>query len=148
MLPHVSGYRIPVPWTWAAVSGCVGENCWMDVVISSKGTGRFGITPFWPTQQLSMATFEKLVAKNYEPDWKPTSSPASRFDLKFRDQSLTCWKYPSQDDLYDRQLIGLPADVTAWSALCSNGSFQAYFFGREQDLSAFFGVLERVSLIN
>jgi hypothetical protein len=143
---YLPNFRIPIPWTWIALSVCVGDNCWADAVISSKGRGRFGATPFWPTAQLSVVTFGTMRGEYYNAsDWRPRGvGQVTTMALKLGDMPLTCWQYLAQMDLYDRYLIGLPAEVPAWRVVCANRVFYAHFFGRAEDLPAFYGVLQRV----
>ena len=82
-------------------------------------------------------------------DWKPTDvGQITTVDLKIGDMPLTCWQYLSRRDLYDRELIGLPAEVPAWSVTCANRAFHTDFFGRAEDLPAFYRVLQHVVPIN
>jgi hypothetical protein len=143
---YLPGYRIPIPWTWTAVPVCFGDTCWVDAVISSKGRGRFGVTPFWPTTQLSMVSFGTTKSDYAASDWKPEGvSHLTEVDLNIGNMPFRCWQYVSQNDLFNRQLIGLGADVMAWNVVCSNGTFYASFFGRAEDLPAFYNVLQRTS---
>ena len=147
---YLPKYRIPIPWAWTAVPGCFGHTCWVDAVISSKGKGRFGMTPFWPTAQLSMVTFGIPISDGYDDsDWEPRGvSQLTMVDLNMGNMPLRCWQYASQSDLFNRQLIGLAADVTAWNVSCSSRTFDAFFFGRAEDLPAFYRVLQHTSPIN
>jgi hypothetical protein len=143
---YLPNFRIPIPWTWTALSVCVGDNCWVDAVISSKGRGRIGATPFWPTAQLSMVTFGAMSSEYYDAsDWRPEGvGQVPTIVLRLGDMPLPCWQYLAQRDLYDRYLIGLPADVPAWRVVCGNRVLHAHFFGRAEDLPAFYGVLQRI----
>jgi hypothetical protein len=143
---YLPNFRIPIPWTWTALSACVGDNCWADAVISSKGRGRIGATPFWPTAQLSMVNFGIIRHEYYNPsDWEPRRvGQLTTITLKLQGMPLTCWQYLAQGELYDRYLIGLPADGPAWHAMCVNRAFYANFFGRAEDLPAFYDVLQRI----
>jgi hypothetical protein len=150
---YLPEYRIPIPWTWTAVPVCVGEKCMVDAVISSEGIGRVGVTPFWHNAQLSMVAFASVMLPDYydASDYMPRgldTSQIKRVDLKLGNAPLSCWQYLSQHDLYDRQLIGIPADVSAWHVVCANRSFWASFFGMERDLPVFYNVLEHITPSN
>jgi hypothetical protein len=144
---YLPNYRIPMPWAWTAVPVCFGDTCWVDAVISSKGRGRFGMTPFWPKAQLSMVSFGTTRSDYSDAsDWRPRGvSQLTMADLNVGNMPLKCWQYVSPNDLFDRQLVGLGADVMAWSVVCGNRTFYANFFGRAEDLPAFYSVLRHTS---
>ena len=141
---YLPKYRVPIPWAWTAVPVCFGDMCWVDAVISSNGRGRLGMTPFWPTAQLSMVSFGIPNSDGYDDsDWKPRGvSQLTMVDLNMGNMPLRCWQYTSQSDLFNRQLVGLGADVMAWSVVCHNCNFYANFFGRAEDIPAFYSVLQ------
>lgn len=146
---YLPDYRIPIPWTWTALSVCLGEECWAEAVISSKGRGQFGVTPFWPTAQLSMASFGTPYPEDFNlSHWRPRgASQMTEMELKVGASPLVCWQYLAQRDLYNRGLIGLGSDVPLWEVVCVNRTFDAKFLGRAEDLPAFFSVLRRTARV-
>jgi hypothetical protein len=168
---YLEHYRFRIPWTytvlpsegwgWDLRSVLISRRPryydGFDVIVSSSGRGRFGMTPFlmpafWNAEQpLSDIVF----ASDPNAVLRPESVKALREsgtqirEFRLGGVKLTCWQYRSP---YYRSGIW-PYNGLTWRVECTVPSgegpqdFQASFYGREEDLGIFYRIIEGVTPI-
>jgi hypothetical protein len=138
---YLRHYRVPIPWTYAVLSPPeqIPENGAVIALGSSRGAGRFGMTLFWDRDPaFSMMTFgERRVGFNGEPRSYPV-----------RAGERMCWKYASQyggswyfERAFWEIVCETPLDV-------NQQSFYAAFHGRDEDIPAFYRIIEGVTPVD
>jgi len=141
-------YRISLPWTWTVLLPLFvsEEYSYVDALISANPLGRLGVTPFWDTDtSFSVVTFGSFGHPNEHR--RDGATQVSERDFNLGVSTLACWQYLPSDKM--RFWHALPK--TYWQIDCDiSGSrfdldFWAQFSGREQDIPAFYGVLEHVT---
>jgi hypothetical protein len=163
-LPH---YNIPIPWAWTVIPGGVtvenpnpfppDKSWWVDVVISSKGLDRFGVTPIGRNEPYSGATFgtaDDLSRKALDRERESRlqgANQVSSMEIQLGTTPLTCWRYIPQNKTQGRWMFNLPLSENVWAVDCEtptrlgDHAFYASFFGREEDLRAFYTVLRKIT---
>jgi hypothetical protein len=165
---YLEHYRIRIPWTYAVYpsSGWGWDlasilkysrqayNRGTQAVVSSNRRGRFGMTPFlvlpfWNTQQkVSVIVFSS------DPNWvvpqaavDASTDPATHVRaFRLGGVELTCWQYPWP---YGSETW--PASEFTWVVNCNTPtgagrwSFHAHYYGRDEDLPAFYRLIESVT---
>jgi hypothetical protein len=155
---HLGHYRVPIPWTFAIFPwpGGPTDGGWVDVVVSSSGRGRFGMTPFlvppfWLTvQRLSLFTFgSNPDANTFNVGMKEVTGKDAPQIREFRlgDVALTCWQYRPQQRYFEYwPESGFFLNVECETpAATRQQNFYARFYGREQDLGTFYQIIKGVT---
>jgi hypothetical protein len=145
-------YRVPIPWTWMIVyryqnPGLVSS---VHTLISSDGVGRFGVTPFWRKDaSYSTASFAAYTWSSSPEDKRQTdylrrqnATDIATSEFTVGELHFACVEYMA---VYQRfpNLSGLSVQCEA-STTTGKGHFMAYFFGRREDIPAFYDVLHKV----
>jgi hypothetical protein len=168
---YLEHYRFRIPWTYtvfpsdgwgwdlASIIRLAGAAYYdgFDVVISSSGRGRFGVTPFlvppfWNRQQpISDVTFGSVPnAAVLQTEWfKERYGTATEIrGFRLGGIELTCWQYRSP---YRSE--NWPYNALVWHVYCATPvsagphSFDATFDGRDEDLGSFYQIIEGVTPI-
>jgi hypothetical protein len=153
-------YYVPIPWTFTILQWLSPTDSYssVNVIVSSSGKGRFGITPFpiGPLRQdpplLSHFDFESNSnARPFDFETAAANSDDATqvVTRQFRldDAALTCWQYRPRRP---RHALYWPASGFSWYVLCAGPAsggrqnFQAIFRGREEDLQSFYQIIEGV----
>jgi hypothetical protein len=153
---YLSNYRVPVPWTFTVLpfSQPTVYN-WINVLVSSSGSGRFGITPFavpplWMMDQpISVMTFgaepnSAAFGAAMLEQRRKEASQVQRRELRLGDGALTCWQYRAEDSHFGESRIAWAVDCETPVAVYSQ-YFYARFYGREQDLRSFYQLIESIT---
>jgi hypothetical protein len=154
---YLEDYRVPISWRLAVFPspGPLDERSWVDVVVSS-GRERFGLTPFavspfWIDQPpASLMTFGSSPDANSfdfagQAARTESSEVVSR-EFRLGESTLTCLQY-RQRIFY----LGWPGPGLLWNVDCETPptahgpSFHARFEGFEDDLRAFYQIIEGVT---
>lgn len=158
---YFTHYRVPIPWTFTVFQGGYRQpaNSWVDVIFSSSGRGRFGMTPFpmapfWhELQPISHVVFESNTNGDtfdysgmMEARRRGATDVLNR-ELRLGDVACTCWQY--RPERPHHQLFW-PDIWSVWRVDCGTlaavhrQNFYARFSGREEDLRAFYQIIEGV----
>ncbi len=158
---YFGDYRVPIPWTFAVSPGMVPGAGYggVDVIYSSSGKGRFGMThlpvvPFWlepqPVSYLALMSNSNAGSFDYagimEAPPKGATEVQTR-ELRSGNVSLTCRQYRPR---LPRHQLFWPVTWWVWSVDCwtpataPQGVFCARFSGRQEDLRAFYQMIEGV----
>jgi hypothetical protein len=159
---YLRHFRIPIPWTFTVFSplGPPAEYSWVNAVVSSGGKGRFGVTPFWDrAQAFSLMNFGSIQPNadtfefNHEMRQARRGGVTQVLSREFRlgQIPLLCWQYvsPSRKGVPLSNL--LYAKGPYWEITCETPidvhqqNFYASFDGREEDIPAFYKVIEGVT---
>jgi hypothetical protein len=160
---YLKHYRVPIPWTFTVLPslGPLREYSYVDALVSSSGKGRFGVTPFWDSEQVFSRMSFGSVGPNgaFEFDHKMMelrrdgAAQVSRRDFRLGDVAVICWQYLPQNRRGIRFWLGHSYDSRLlWEIACETPvdvhvrDFYASFYGRSEDISAFYTVLQRVTL--
>ncbi len=150
---YLKHYRIPIPSTWTVLSPPFApeEYRYARALISSGTTGRFGITPFWDKDaSFSVATFGSVGPNCVHAaldERRKHAKEVSRKEFHLGGATMACWQYLPSKEM--RFWHALPKPY--WQIDCDTGTdkferdLYADFSGREQDIPAFYRVLEHVT---
>lgn len=150
-------YRVPIPWN-VAVFSPPGAYSYVLAFASSSRKGRFGVTPFWDSKQLSSemhfgsvnpdaGTFE--FNARYTALRRTGAAQELRKEFRLGDVAFTCWQYvhpyryatrvgpSSTEPLWWNVDCGTPVDVR-------QQNLYAWFLGREEDIPSFYRIIEGV----
>jgi hypothetical protein len=121
------------------------------VIVSSSGRGRYGVTPFLVSpfiqeqERLSMISFYTFVKSDTYDYWHVEAESRGetweRRDFRLGDVTFPCWQHPAK---YRPRLW--EADCETPAAL--HEQFYAHFLGQEDDLRAFYQMIEGIRLLN
>jgi hypothetical protein len=167
---YLEHYRFRIPWTytvfpsegwgWDLRSVLISPRPryydGFDVIVSSSGRGRFGMTPFlvppfWNRQQpISDITFGSDSNGALRTEWFKAryGSPTQMRGFRLGGIELTCWQYrsPFRSESW-------PYNVLVWHVDCATPAsagpkaFEATFDGREENLESFYRIIEGVTPI-
>lgn len=151
-LPH---YRVPIPWTFSVfTSGQSTEDRYIRVIASSRGRGRFGVTPFGDSKQLSSdMVFGSIqpIDKNFDfnQNYSGMQLAGSVYELsrefRLNDVTLTCRQY--------RWRVPVGSFITEpfwWRIVCKTPvnvreqNLYAWFVGSEEDIPTFYKIIQGV----
>jgi hypothetical protein len=156
-------YRVPIPWNFMVFSSSPGlpeEYSVVNALASSSGKGRFGITPFWDQEYVPSLMVFGSVGPNGSFETNHLASESRRngaaqlskriFQLRRAD--LTCWQYLSPQSRAARFWLGHSYDDRPlWEIACEtqvdvhDRDFYALFYGRWEDIPAFYNVLQNLT---
>lgn len=148
---YLRRYVIPIPWTFTVFSPLRFTDGTPVVVIASiSGVGRFGVTPFWGDRHVFSCMAFWSSDRSYS-DF-PGRPGGFRREFQLNSTLLTCWQYtpPKRED-FQSWLFGTGPhrEVTCQTSLdLQYPAFHASFYGREDDLAAFYSVLAAVRPVN
>jgi hypothetical protein len=168
---YLAHYYVRIPWTYAVIPSegwrtnlahilipsRRAEYNWFLVVVNSSGRGRFGMTPFlvWPfwntLQPISEITFESdpNAAVLGSETVKARSESATQVrEFRLGGVELTCWQYR-----WTYRSEFWPSSGFVWKVDCATPpeagpqNFQARFYGSDEDLAAFYRIIEGVTQV-
>jgi hypothetical protein len=158
LVPH---YSLSTPLSWMVVPIGDRYHRYVRAFFSGEGAARFGTTRIWVIPSTpSDATFS-IEDPGWEEDWSLHEGDLAGIHgahLKSREfnigtMTMKCWEYRREYSDSPEVLRSMLRPRIAWEVLCAtepNGidfNLQASFFGREEDISAFYKVLESVKPI-
>jgi hypothetical protein len=154
---YLRHYSVPIPWSFMVLPrpGPLADDWGNDVLGRGSGTGRFGMTPAgllpWTNgewmgpEQLSWMSF--MNARVYSIEATVMEARSRGIDLKVLSREfklgsieVTCYQYRPY----------WPSAASVWSVLCQTSGaahqndFTAQFHGREEDLHAFYEIIEAI----
>jgi hypothetical protein len=159
---YLTHYRVSIPWTWELLSRQNNSNgySYVETTISSEGSSRFGVTPYWHKYPaLSAVRFWTFTSglspedeQSYEELRHEGATSISSVELKAGNVPLTCWQYvrPGWRGWWLNSLNG--ADL--WEVDCATplnvreANFRGFFAGRKEDIPAFYEVLAKVTSVD
>jgi hypothetical protein len=160
---YLRHYRVPIPWNFAVFSspGPPAAYSYVLAFASSSGKGRFGMTRSWDSEQVpSVMLFGSIQpdADTFEFNHRSTMSrragAAQELQRGFRlgNIAFTCWQYVHHDR-YGVRSGPSGAKPLWWNIDCETPvdvrqhNLYAWFEGREEDIPAFYKIIEGVRLI-
>ncbi len=156
-------YRVPIPWTFMVFPSSLGppeEYSVVNALASTSGKGRFGVTPFWDREYVpSLMVFGSLGPDgSFELNHRGSESlrdgapQLSKRNFQLGSVDLTCWQYLPPQRRPARFWLGHSYDNRPlWEIACEtpvdvhDRDFYALFYGRSEDIPAFYNVLQNVS---
>ncbi len=156
-------YQVPIPWNFMVFSSSPGppdQYSVVDALASSSGIGRFGITPFWDSEYVPSLMGFGSVGPNgsFEINHRGSESrrkgaaQLSKRNFQLSSVDLTCWQYLSPQSRAARFWLGHSYDDRPlWEIACEtpvdvhDHDFYALFYGRSEDIPAFYNVLQNVT---
>jgi hypothetical protein len=158
---YLGSYRVPIPWTFAVATGRMRGAGYssVGVIFSSSGRGRFGMTPlpvmpFWQeVQPVSHVAFiSNANAGDFDYSRKTEANRKGATEVlntEFRlgNVALACRQYRPESP---RHQLFWPYVWSVWSVDCWTSpaehqqGFYAHFSGRQEDLRAFYQMIEGV----
>jgi hypothetical protein len=154
LVPH---YNLSTPLSWMVIPTGGRYNRFVRTFFSGEGAARFGMTSMWLMPSTpSDATFSIGDPRVREEDWSLQESELARFhgthlaerEFKMGTITMKCWEYRHKYAYSAEVLRNMLRPVISWEVLCAtepNGvdfNLAASFFGREEDIPAFYRVLE------
>jgi hypothetical protein len=155
---YLTHYRVPIPWSTSVFAPYGPQYSYVLAISSSVGKGRFGVTPFLDSRQLTSemhfgsmspdaGTFELNL--KYARSRREGGDRQLRRDFRLGDIDFTCWQYV-HPHRYPR--VGPSAtEPLWWNIECGTPvdarqrNLYAWFFGREEDIPTFYRIIEGVS---
>jgi hypothetical protein len=156
-------YRVPIPWNFMVFSSSPGppdQYSFVDALASSSGVGRFGITPFWDREYVpSLMDFGSVgpngsfeISHRDSETRRKGAAQLSKRSFQLSSADLTCWQYLSPQSRAPRFWLGHSYDARPlWEVTCETSvdahdrDFYALFYGRAEDIPAFYNVLQNVT---
>jgi hypothetical protein len=162
---YLRHYRIPIPWTFTVFPSRLAEEyTFVNTLVPGGGNGRLGLTPFWSSRtHLSLMSFESLssdapsFAFNYDQrkSRRENATQVSYKVFQFKNVDFSCWQYiPSDRRGFSFWVTSWDLSAPVWEITCETPvdehrrNLSASFHGRQQDLSAFYNVVQGVSPID
>jgi hypothetical protein len=152
---YLRHYRIPIPWTFAVFKMIGPPSEYEYVIALSKRP--FGVTPFWGKDQVySGMSFGVRVPDPGRRDFDRETVELMRHgadqmlskEFRLADIEITCRQYVPPYRGFRAWPLGTER---SWQADCEapvdryRHSFNASFYGRQEDLPAFYKVIEGVT---
>lgn len=132
---YLTHYGIPIPWTAAIFPSPVQIP---DFVMSYIGTIRPG--QFEPTSEMRFGSCAPDPCFDDSPWTRRRATEFLSRDLRVANMSVTCWQYTFRRDEDRSPAIGR-VNCTTRSDV-SELNFYAYFYGREEDIPAFYKIVQ------
>jgi hypothetical protein len=155
-------FRVPVPWTFTVFPGRVpaAGHRRIDAIFSSTGRGRFGMTTipiapyYWhELQPISQVVFESSMNADTSEYFgmmevrRRGATDVLNKELRLGDVAFTCWQYRPEKPHHQ---LFWPDLWLVWRVDCGTPEavhqqrLYARFSGREEDLGAFYQLIESV----
>lgn len=142
---YVKGYDIHIPWTFSVLPGTTQPRS-IAVLADTSRTGQLGVTPFWrQNPHISTMTFESGNSNwNVEDANRESVTYNLSGTFSLGNTTLSCWKSvrPHFDGYWERLGPG-----PFWIVNCGSMEFHAFFDGREEDIPAFYNILEHARAV-
>jgi hypothetical protein len=157
---YLRHYRVPIPWSTFVLSSSSGPFGYGYAVAfnSSGGKARFGLMPFWESEQLSSEmVFESIEPDGQLPDFShENAAPGragavqeSRREFQLGGVAFTCRQ--QVDRHYYGYWIGpASSEPLQWYIRCGTPvdmrerNLYAWFVGRKEDVPVFYKIIEGV----
>jgi len=141
----VRHYRIPIPWRFGILHPPYSSH----TILAFGGTGtqrRFGVTRSWglwpQSSEMLFWSIDPDSAPQYLGHYRPRNPQMAKREFRIRDVTLTCLQYAGQGSISPESIIECktPSDERERNLF-------AEFTGHQVDVSAFYGILEGVRLL-
>lgn len=151
---YLRHYLVPIPWTFAVFPSPGGIAPYRIVVAFGSCMGQFGFARFWDHRRLSSALgigsirTEAHTTEFNHRWWESRRAGAAqvlRREFRLNDTTLTCWQYR-----YRAPLGSSGTEPLWWHIYCETpvdvyeNNLYAWFVGREEDIPAFYGIIQGV----
>jgi len=154
LVPH---YNLSTPLSWMVIPTGGRYNPFVRTFFSGEGAARFGMTSMWLIPSTpSDATFSIGDPRVREEDWSLQESELASFhgthlaerEFKMGTITMKCWEYSHEYGYSAEVLRSMRRPAVVWEVICLTEpnrvdfNLRASFFGREEDIPAFYRVVE------
>ncbi len=152
LVPH---YSLSTPLSWMVIRSGGRYHPYVRTFFSAEGAGRYGMTSMWFNHSMPSDGEFSISDPGSENGWsRPESELASghpthvaKRQFSMGTIAMECWEYRHDHD-YLAEFRSMFRPPVLWEVLCStepNGvdfNLRAAFYGPQEDISAFYRVLE------